>query len=154
MAFQPESVSTEELAEILGISRQQVNAGARAGYIVRTGRGRFDLRASVGAYCGHLRDLAQRKSIGDPDMKAARVRLTVEQADKVALANARARGELLHAADVEQEWAGVLRDLRAALLALPSRLGARLGHLTRHDLDTVDRELRDALSGLSGGEDG
>jgi len=67
----------------------------------------------------------------------------------VETANARARGELAPLAEVEREWAGVLRDVRAALLALPSRAAARLGHLTPHDLSTLDHKVRAILLELA-----
>src|SRR5437867_12750798 len=43
------------------------------------------------------------------------------------------RGRLLPAADVAREWEGIVRDARAALLAVVSRVRARLPHLTAHD---------------------
>jgi phage terminase Nu1 subunit (DNA packaging protein) len=53
------------------------------------------------------------------------------------------RGVLLDAAEVEREWSGVLRTIRAGMLAVPSRIGARLPHLDATDLDAIDREVRD-----------
>ena len=47
---------------------------------------------------------------------AERARLAREQADHVALKNARTRGELIPA-DVEAEWSGVLRTVRGAAAA-------------------------------------
>jgi phage terminase Nu1 subunit (DNA packaging protein) len=44
-----------------------------------------------------------------------------------------------------REWGGVLRTIRASMLAVPSRIGARLPHLDATDLDALDREIRDAL---------
>ena len=80
---------------------------------------------------------------------AERARLAKAQADKVEIANAKARGLLVEAAAVEAEWAGVLRTIRAGMLALPSRCAARLPHLTLHDIGEIDREVREVLSDLS-----
>jgi phage terminase Nu1 subunit (DNA packaging protein) len=52
----------------------------------------------------------------------------------------------LDAKAVEIEWSGVLRTLRAGLLAVPSRCAARLPHLTAHDAAEIDAEVRAALS--------
>ena len=46
---------------------------------------------------------------------------------------------------VEAEWSGVLRTVRAGMLALSSRCVARLPHLTAHDAAEIDREVGDVL---------
>jgi phage terminase Nu1 subunit (DNA packaging protein) len=61
------------------------------------------------------------------------------------LKNARARGELIAAADVEADWSGMLRTVRAGMLAVPSRVQQRLPHLTAHDVTEIDREVRAGL---------
>jgi phage terminase Nu1 subunit (DNA packaging protein) len=42
----------------------------------------------------------------------------------------------------------VLRTVRAGMLAVPSRVAARLPHLTSQDLAEIDRELRSAIANL------
>lgn len=74
-----------------------------------------------------------------------------EQADALALKNAAARGELLEAAAVAAEWSGVLREVRAGMLAVPSRAAQRLQHLTPHDIAEIDAEVRAVLTELGGG---
>jgi phage terminase Nu1 subunit (DNA packaging protein) len=74
-----------------------------------------------------------------------RARLASAQADLAELKAKALRGVLLDAAEVERTWGGVLRTIRAAMLAVPSRIGARLPHLTAVDIDAIDREVRDAL---------
>jgi phage terminase Nu1 subunit (DNA packaging protein) len=83
---------------------------------------------------------------------AQRARLASAQADLAELKAAEKRGELLPAAEVTAEWSSVLRSVRAGLLAVPSRVGARLPHLTATDVAEIDREIRDALAELAGGE--
>jgi phage terminase Nu1 subunit (DNA packaging protein) len=138
---------------MLGITPRALTDHTRGGVVPRASRGRYDPAVAVPAYCDHLRDLTRRRTLADPDFKAAKLRLVTAQAQREEQRNARAAGELLAAADVEREWAGILRDVRARLLAIPSRLSARLGHLTRTDVETVDHEIRDALSALGGGLD-
>lgn len=64
---------------------------------------------------------------------------------------ARERGELVSADAVSREWASILRDLRNAMLAVPSRCGATLPHLTSTDVATLEREIRIALEGVANG---
>lgn len=81
-----------------------------------------------------------------------RGRLAAAQADLAELKPAQMRGELVEAKAVEAEWSSVLRTIRAGMLAVPSRVAARLPHLTRHDLAEVDREIRQALLELGPSE--
>jgi phage terminase Nu1 subunit (DNA packaging protein) len=74
-----------------------------------------------------------------------RARLARAQADLAELKAAKQRGLLLDAAAVETEWSGVLRTVRAGMLAVPSRVAQRLPHLTPHDVAEIDAEVRAAL---------
>jgi phage terminase Nu1 subunit (DNA packaging protein) len=65
--------------------------------------------------------------------------------------NRKLRGELVEAAEVECEWAGILRTVRAGLLAVPSRVAASLPHLSKHDVSVIDAEVRAVLTELAGG---
>jgi phage terminase Nu1 subunit (DNA packaging protein) len=56
------------------------------------------------------------------------------------------RGELVEAVAVQTEWSVILRTVRAGMLALPSRVAARLPHLSKHDVAEIDAEVRAALS--------
>src|ERR1700680_945206 len=88
------SCAAAELADLLGVSDKTVREMARRGIIVRAGRGAYDLRASVRGYCRHLRDIATGKAGGEAvaaSAAAERGRLAKAMADKVELANARAR---------------------------------------------------------------
>lgn len=62
---------------------------------------------------------------------------------------AKRRGELVEAEAVAREWSDVLRQVRAAVLAVTSRVRSQLPHLTAHDADVIDRELREALRALA-----
>ena len=75
-----------------------------------------------------------------------RARLAAAQADLDELKAAKIRGELVEASAIEQEWANVLRVVRAVMLAVPSRVAARLPHLSKHDIVEIDAEVRAALS--------
>ena len=63
-----------------------------------------------------------------------RGRLAAAQADIAETKAAKLRGSLVDAAEVEAEWSGVLRTVRAGMLAVPSRVSQRLPHLTAHDV--------------------
>lgn len=144
----PDTVTASELGEWLGLSSQRVNTLGREGVIPRGEKKRYPLRPAIIAYCDHARSLAKGKNV-DADLAAAKLALAQANAEKAETANAKARGELIAAGEVEREWSAVLRGVRAAMLALPSRVAQRLGHLNPHDIAAVDREVRDALEELS-----
>lgn len=147
------TMTEAEIAAFLGIGTSRVRTLARDGHLVKVSRGRFDVRASLAAYLSRLRDGAVKAGPVTDEMKAAKLRQTEAAAQKIEIQNAAARGELLPAAAVASEWAGILRTVRAGLLAVPSRVSARLGHLTAHDLSEMDLEIRAVLAELAGGED-
>jgi phage terminase Nu1 subunit (DNA packaging protein) len=115
---------------------------------VRAGPSLFDLKASVTKYVGRLR-LARPRG-GARNLNAAaiaeRARLAKVQAVKVEIANKLKLGALVEASVVETEWSGVLRTVRAGMLAVPSRVAARLPHLTPFDVAEIDAEVRAALT--------
>lgn len=146
----PGVVTAAELGEWLNLAAPRVSALAREGRIPRRADGRFDLKPAVAGYIQSLRLKSGSSALAsNPELNAEKIRLARANAEKVEAANARARGELAALSDVEREWAGILRDVRAALLALPSRAAARLGHLTPHDVATLDREVRAVLEELA-----
>lgn len=150
----PATMSEAELAQLLGVGASRVRTLARDGVIVRAGRGRYDTRTSIAGYVERLRaasERAGRPSQGGDELASEKLRLTRAQADKEETRVARERGELVPADAVAREWAGILRDLRNALLAVPSRCGAGLPHLTSTDIATLDREIRSALEGVAHG---
>ncbi|WP_273281122.1 hypothetical protein [Pseudooceanicola atlanticus] len=143
-------ITAAELGVYLGLSAARVNAHARDGKIPRRDDGSFDLKPAVRAYVDSIRSRGSTLA-ANPELNEQKVRLARASAEKIELQNRKAAGDLLAAGDVEREWASVLRDVRAALLALPSRAASRLGHLTAHDVETLDREVRAVLEELSDG---
>lgn len=142
------------LAELTGLSLSQVRTKAREGVFVRSARGRYDAAASVRAYIGKLRESAARAgrpSAGGDELKVEKLRLTRAQAEREETRVARERGELVSAEAVAREWSSILADVRAALLAVPSRFAASQPHLSAHDIATLGEEIRRALEGLADG---
>ena len=151
--YLPATMGTAQLADLLGLSDRTVRELAARDVLPRTGRGRFDTRLAVRRYTAHLREQAAGRGNGDSAamgaVTAERLREARERADKIALQNAKARGEMVPAADVERAWSEVLRDIRARMLAVPARCMARLGRLTAAEGQIIEQEVRDALKGAA-----
>ena len=113
-----EPVSAEILGKWLGLSSTHVASYARRGIMVRAGRGKFDLEASVRAYCQHMREAVAAQ--GRPAQSGTgkqRARLAAAQAQSaVELKNARQRGALVDAETVARGWEGVARTVRAGVM--------------------------------------
>ncbi len=140
-----------ELADLLGITANRVRTLTRDGVIKRLAPARYDRRQTVRAYCEHLREKASRKGLTAADtdaLTAEKLRVQRETADKLAIANAASRRELVPVTEVRLEWTTAATDLRNALLAVPGRLQARL-NLTPEQAAEADTEIRLALEGLA-----
>ncbi|AMY70919.1 hypothetical protein AKL17_3696 [Frigidibacter mobilis] len=153
----PYEMDERGLAALLSLSLSQVRTKAREGVFVRSSRGRYDVEESVRRYVVRLRESASRAGRpGDEPTdphKRERTRLAREQADATALKNAQLRGELVPVAETLRAWQIVLRDVRAGMLAVPSRYAASQPHLTAHDIETLTAEIKHALEGLADGND-
>ena len=139
--------SRAELAAFLGLTARRINQLVEDGVLppARRGRGAYNLREAVLAYGTYLSERSRgRLGDGDP-LKAERLRQAKEAADKLALQNARARGELVEAAAVEREWGDMLRGVRAAMMSIPSRVRAQ----SRPGVPHVAKQLRRAFERLS-----
>ncbi|MBN8606225.1 MAG: hypothetical protein J0L81_04845 [Caulobacterales bacterium] len=87
------------------------------------------------------------KTAGRP-IEPHRTAKVMADTELVRLKSAKMRGELVPAADVEAEWSSLLADLRAALLALPARIGSKLA-LPRETVAAIDDEIRASLAALA-----
>lgn len=141
-------VSEGELSDLLGITTRRIRALVDDGILKRLTPGRYAL-SEVRSYCNFLREGGSRRTAQDDPLKVEKTRQARAAAEKLELQNAALRGDLLPRGDVERAWSDVLRDVRAQMLALPSRCGATLPHLTPHDVATIDGEVRSILETLA-----
>ena len=139
-----DTLGRDDLASLLGVTPTLVSRLAQEGVIAKITHGRYPV-AAVTQYCAHIRAAAAgREQPGD--VSSQRARLLREQADGHALRNAATRGELVAAGAVESAWADVLRGVRSAMLAVPSRVRQRLPTLTAAEVAEIDAEVRAALA--------
>ena len=96
------------LGAIFGVDQSTVSTWVRMEGFPGKRKGKWDA-AEVGHWVKNYREV-ETGSLADE-----RRRLTKEQADKEALRNAQARGELIAFADVERIWSQSYADLFAAV---------------------------------------
>ncbi|MDD9745513.1 MULTISPECIES: terminase small subunit [Marinovum] len=143
-------IGGKDLCELLSLSSGALTDLKKRGIAVHLGHDAYDLKATVRAYVEHLRGVASGRGGEEHtvQLSAERARLAKEQADAQALKNAKVRGDLVEASEVERTWADVLRQVRARILAVPSRLRSELPQLDTATVAALDRGLRDALTEL------
>ena len=152
-----DTATAAELARTLDLSEVSIHAQARRGVVIRASRGRYLRQESIRNYVRDLRvqlEAARGGSDSAALLRTEKIRLAQEQANKLALANARQRGELYDADMVEREWADILRTVSTGLLTIPAQCGLKLPHLTQRDVLVIDTEIRDKLAELGGGNGG
>ena len=147
-------IGGKDLCDLLALSSGALADLKKRGIAVHLGHDAYDLKATVNAYVKNLRSVAA--GWGDEgqavNLTAERARLAKEQADAQAIKNAKLREELVEAAEVERVWQDILRQVRARIMAVPSRL-KQSASLSAHDAESLDRELRDALTELGNADD-
>lgn len=64
----------------------------------------------------------------------------------------REAAELVLASDVADRWSAIVALSRTKMLGVPAKIKARLPHLTRDDVASIDAVIREALEELAAGE--
>lgn len=135
------------IADWLGCSERTVKEYSAKGLTVKTGRGQYVIKDTVAKVIAYERSMAAgRGGAAALDLTAERARFAASQADVNEHKLAVLRGEYLRAGDVRMRWDTAAGLIRACVLSAVSAIAQALSHLTRHDVDTIDRILRDALT--------
>lgn len=90
-------------------------------------------------YIRHIREIAAGRS--DAALAQERARLAREQADKVAMQNARMRRELAPVGLLEASLASMSRQIAAVLEAIPVLVKRRLPDIKQEALDAIAEEV-------------
>ena len=140
------------IAKLLDLTDRRVQQLTSEGVIPKTERGRYELVPAVRGYIRYLRD----RSIGKdgaiiPDIASERARLTREQADRMAMENAKARGELIPTPLVQKSIERAFSAFGSRIDAVPRKAVPRLKGCSGDGArEKVLRELiREALHELS-----
>jgi terminase small subunit / prophage DNA-packing protein len=143
-----ETLSASELAYEFDCDEKTIRNLMTRGIVVKSSRGRYARSESTRNYVRHLREVASGRGGGEKQATLAeeKSRLARAQADHASLKIQILKGEMVEVSVVERTWAAILSAVRARVLAIVSDITQMLPHLTRHDVDTIDRALRDALN--------
>jgi phage terminase Nu1 subunit (DNA packaging protein) len=130
--------TTSQLAKILNLTVQRLAQLTQEGILTKEERGKYALCDAVNAYVTYLHNAPKNqwgsKTEDETDFDRERLRRTKEEADKLELANARTRGELVEVSKVKRLGEQVMSGIKTKILNMP---------LTD---DEKDKCLRDLLS--------
>lgn len=147
-----ETVSVQELAELLGLSPRRVQQLVADGVIPKAAHGSYDLGRSIRAYLKHLK--GDGLASVPKDYTAERTRLVKAQADKAEMEVALQRGDLWNKDDVAAIWSDEILRCRSRLLVIPSKVAPVLAAISipAEVQDVLKCEIYQALSELANHE--
>jgi phage terminase Nu1 subunit (DNA packaging protein) len=132
------TVDAETLAICLnGLSVRRIGQLAKGGHVVRVKRGRYALAESMSAYVRFVSKPTGADGAPDHTAEVAR-----QRAEKLAMENAKARGELIPVADMSLAMQTAFAYVRSQILALPTKAAPEV-----FTLETVG-EVKERLSEL------
>lgn len=147
-------VNTKVLANIFGLTERRVRQLVEEGIINRISHGRYDLQDCLKKYIAFLRTAATAEMDGgEVKEKLDYEKFLHERAkrEKAEIELAHIKGQMHHAADVEQVMNDMLGAFRAKLLALPAKVAPLL--IAQNNLsaiqDILQSEIYEALNELS-----
>ncbi len=151
LGWLPATVSQAELAELLGISTRVVRDYQSRGIIVMSPQpGRYLTMPSINGYLTSLRNKAMGRANEDgPSLADERAKSEAVNRKIAEIKLAQLQGEVLTLDEVSAQWSQLCAQMRAAVLALPSKARSTIPHLTPHDGEVLRTLAREVLSMLA-----
>lgn len=115
------TVPLDTICRLLDLTPQRVNQLAKEGVIPKVERGRYELVPVVRAYIQYLRMGNLKRDLPENDYTTHRMRLTRARADIMEMEKSQMEERLIPADDIEAAWMEAATNMRAKMLALPSK---------------------------------
>jgi phage terminase Nu1 subunit (DNA packaging protein) len=134
-------VTTKQISEILSLSTRRIQQLANENALVKTGRGRFDLPASITSYINYLIDKER------PDEELSKyeeeAKWVKARRQKTELELQIMKGELHRSEDVKRVLNNMLGGFRGKLLAIPSKTAPQLVGET--EITPIKEKLKESI---------
>ena len=140
------------LSELFSLATPQISQLTTAGILDAAPAGRNNLFICVNKYVKYLRGKADlRGSGGSGDFADEKARLTNAQADMAEMEAEEMAGLLVRKDAVVQEWQGILMDMKAKLMAIPTKAATLVADEDNPSncQEILDGLVREALQELS-----
>lgn len=137
-----------EAAKHLGITARQLRNLIADGVIERRARD-YDLATVRKQYCDYLINLAKDRG-SSPGLTAERAALAREQREAAQIKNSLRRSDYVSVAEVKRQLAPLLQETRERIMSIPGKLGDRLAHRKREEVEEIlEDEVIAALNELA-----
>lgn len=114
------------IAKLLMLTERRVQQLSAEGVIPKAERGRYALAPAVQGYVKYLKDRAGSSDAETDDIGTSKARLIKARARMAELEADQLEGKLLDRAEVEQGWKTIVLNMRAKLMAIPTRAAPQL----------------------------
>lgn len=114
------------IAKLLLLTERRVQQLAAEGVIPKAERGRYALAPAVQGYVKYLKDRAGGGDGESDDIGTAKARLIKARARMAELEADALEGKLLDRVEVEQSWKTIVLNMRAKLMAIPTRAAPQI----------------------------
>lgn len=122
-ASESPSTDVNTLSKLFNLTPIRIQQLANEGVTVKSARGRYELWPSIKNYIKYLQERKINQWTNDEEnpteLKKHQLRRTKEEADKLELANARTRGELVEVSRVKKLGEQVMSGIKAKILNMP-----------------------------------
>ncbi len=143
----PKTVSTSELAIVLGITTQGVGKLTEAKVLKREGRGLYDLADSVQRHTKHREAVATKQAGGGSGSFAqGKARKIWEEVRRLEDERKVRDGTFVELAKLEQHWTSIVGVFRNAALMIPKKCATIV--MRCRDPGEAERELMKEVRGI------
>ena len=149
------SCTSAELADMFGVTVQNITHLINEGTVVKIGRAKYDVVASVQNYIGKMRarEEMRKKTPQEVETQTALVKLDHEQfkARKTELQVLELEGKLHYTDDIRAMWNNIIVAAKSKLLAIGVKAAPVIAGETDSQIikDIIDREVRDTLKEIT-----
>ena len=133
-----DTASAADLGDWLGLTVNEIAAHA-----VRAKPGGYALKKTVQSFCAHVRRSASGRESPAVTERRRLISATADLAETKAQIEA---GTLMSAAAVEARWSSRFRMTMSMMMAIPTRVAARIPSLSRGDTTVIDDIVREKLT--------
>lgn len=148
-------VTAVELAEYLGLSDRRIRQLEKEGVVVKSQRGRYDLKASVLGYINSVRQQEKRMDASLEKLKISKEATSLQHEQlkkrKTELQVREMEKKLHRAEDVEYFWNAMVIAAKSRLAAIPVKCAPLLVAIEdRKEIQAIlKREVTDALNEIA-----
>ncbi len=134
----PLNVTSSELSKVLGITQRRVQQLEVEAVLIKNTDGKFELSKNIESY--YTWKLQPSSNVNYEVEKALHEKAKREKAEMI---NAKLKGQLHDAYDVEQIMTNMLVNFRNKMLGISAKLAPRL--IRQRDLNIISHELEKAI---------